>query len=245
MVFLGMTQLKVSVKLVEEFSTELLEHKNLGLYYSFLNLTSLSSLISDHYRFNKINYFCDGWSSSLLMSLVSFRHFKRVSFDFTSIANDIFNYAEEKKHRVFLVGATDTEVALFADKIQDRYPDLILSGVHHGYFDKIGDSTISHHIIEQRTDFVLISMGAGRQEELMISLHDSGYEGFAFTCGGFFRQEAMTEDDYYPFLIDKFHLRAIYRMYNEPHTIKRYLLGYPLNFLRIIFWSITKKIKIQ
>ena len=52
----------------------------------------------------------------------------------------------------------------------------------------------------------------------------------------------MATRNYYPEVINRLHLRAFYRMYREPHTIKRYLIDYPSNFLHLLAMLVRHKV---
>jgi N-acetylglucosaminyldiphosphoundecaprenol N-acetyl-beta-D-mannosaminyltransferase len=55
----------------------------------------------------------------------------------------------------------------------------------------------------------------------------------------------MATCQYYPEVINRLHLRAFYRMYREPHTIKRYLVDYPGNFLQLLAMLVRHKVTIR
>ena len=77
-------------------------------------------------------------------------------------------------------------------------------------------------------------MGTPLQEKFLIDLKKNGWSGIGFTCGGFLHQTS-NNIIYYPNWIDKFSLRAFYRMYDEPKLIKRYFLIYPLAILLFLY----------
>jgi UDP-N-acetyl-D-mannosaminuronic acid transferase (WecB/TagA/CpsF family) len=88
-------------------------------------------------------------------------------------------------------------------------------------------------------------LGAGLQEQFEQDALRAGFRGVAFTCGGFIRQEALATRTYYPALINRLHMRAFYRMYREPHTIKRYLIDYPNNFVHLLALIASRKVAIS
>jgi N-acetylglucosaminyldiphosphoundecaprenol N-acetyl-beta-D-mannosaminyltransferase len=55
----------------------------------------------------------------------------------------------------------------------------------------------------------------------------------------------LATRNYYPAVINRLHLRAFYRMYREPHTIKRYLIDYPGNFLQLLAMILQRKVAIS
>ena len=219
----------ISLELVGHYTPNLLEANKA---FSFINFASIGSFFDQHP--NTIAYFCDGMLMSTFMSRVTGRTIDRVSFDFTSIADSVFSYAEKQGKRVYFVGARQAELELFIDKIKVRYPALIIAGHHNGYFDAPEAACIQADICRSEANILIVGLGAGLQEQFEQDALRAGFTGVAFTCGGFIRQEAMATHHYYPEPVNRLHLRAFYRMYREPHTIKRYLVDYPSNFLHLL-----------
>ncbi|MFW0758986.1 WecB/TagA/CpsF family glycosyltransferase [Pseudomonas sp. H11T01] len=218
----------ISLELIGHYTPHLLEANKA---YSFINFASIGSFFEQPP--NTIAYFCDGLLMSTFMSRVTGRAIGRVSFDFTSIADPVFSYAEKQGKRVYLVGARQAELDLFINKIKVRYPALIIAGSHHGYFDATQAACIQADICRSEANILITGLGAGLQEQFVQDALSAGFTGVAFTCGGFIRQEAMATHHYYPEPVNRLHLRAFYRMYREPHTIKRYLVDYPTNFIHL------------
>ena len=219
----------ISLELVGHYTPNLLEANKA---FSFINFASIGSFFDQ--RPNTIAYFCDGMLMSTFMSRVTGRTIDRVSFDFTSIADSVFSYAEKQGKRVYFVGARQAELELFIDKIKVRYPALIIAGHHNGYFDAPEAACIQADICRSEANILIVGLGAGLQEQFEQDALRAGFTGVAFTCGGFIRQEAMATHHYSPEPVNRLHLRAFYRMYREPHTIKRYLVDYPSNFLHLL-----------
>ncbi|MBB3242201.1 N-acetylglucosaminyldiphosphoundecaprenol N-acetyl-beta-D-mannosaminyltransferase [Pseudomonas sp. Tn43] len=211
--------------------------------FSFINFASVGSLLDR--APTSIAYFCDGMLMSTFMSRITGRTIGRVSFDFTSIADSVFSYAEKHGKRLYFVGARQAELDLFLDKIRARYPALMIAGHHNGYFDATQATCILADICRSEANILIVGLGAGLQEQFEQDALRAGFNGVAFTCGGFIRQEAAANRNYYPELINRLHLRAFYRMYREPHTIKRYLIDYPTNFVHLWVMIIRRKVTIN
>ena len=153
--------------------------------------------------------------------------------------------AEQQGKRVYFVGARQAELDLFISKIKSLYPQLTIAGYHNGYFDSSQAEAIQAHICDSEADILIVGLGAGLQEQFEQDALRAGFRGVAFTCGGFIRQEALATRQYYPALINRLHLRAFYRMYREPHTIKRYLIDYPNNFVHLLALIASRKVAIS
>jgi N-acetylglucosaminyldiphosphoundecaprenol N-acetyl-beta-D-mannosaminyltransferase len=230
----------ITLKIVRRYSPTLLDASQA---YSFINFASIGSLIKQ--TPGSITYFCDGMLMSAFMSRVTGRTVGRVSFDFTSIAHPVLASAEQQGKRVYFVGARQDELALFISKIMARYPRLIIAGYHNGYFDAAQAEGIQAEICRSQANILIVGLGAGLQEQFVQDAQRSGFRGVAFTCGGFIRQEAMATRQYYPAVINRLHLRAFYRMYREPHTIKRYFIDYPSNFLQLLAMVVRHEVTIS
>lgn len=228
------------LELVGHYSPRLLDANQA---YSFINFASIGSVFEQNP--GTITYFCDGMLMSTFMSRVTGRTIGRVSFDFTSIADRVLSGAEQLGKRVYFVGARQAELDLFILKIKSLYPQLVVAGYHHGYFNAEQADGIRADICRSEADILIVGLGAGLQEQFEQDALQAGFRGVAFTCGGFIRQEALATRQYYPALINRLHLRAFYRMYREPHTIKRYLIDYPSNFVHLLAMLARHKVAIS
>ena len=228
------------LELVGHYSPRLLDANQA---YSFINFASIGSVFEQNP--GTITYFCDGMLMSTFMSRVTGRTIGRVSFDFTSIADRVLSGAEQLGKRVYFVGARQAELDLFILKIKSLYPQLVIAGYHHGYFNAEQAEGIRADICRSEADILIVGLGAGLQEQFEQDALQAGFRGVAFTCGGFIRQEALATRQYYPALINRLHLRAFYRMYREPHTIKRYLIDYPSNFVHLLAMLARHKVAIS
>ena len=87
------------------------------------------------------------------------------------------------------------------------------------------------------------------QEQFALDLKSRGYNGIVFTCGGFLHQSA-NDINYYPEWINKYNLRAFYRIVKEKGLWARLynvLIQFPILFtwdsIRTKFWIWSKKRK--
>ena len=199
---------------------------------TFLNPYSLLKIFESNVNLDTFDKICiDGVALKVFLELV-YRDTKieRLSFDFTSLANLVFEKAADKKKNGFILGSDQVSNDRFLTKISEMYPGLELDG-RSGYFDtdkemlKFLDS-----LAESNFDFIVVGMGAVKQEEVAIALMSQGFEGPIYTCGGFIHQTASSGGKYYPAWVDKCNLRFAYRMYKEPTTVRRYLVDYPKAF---------------
>ena len=199
---------------------------------TFLNPYSFLEIYKSSVDLNKFDKICiDGVALKIFLNLV-YRdaNIQRLSFDFTSVANLVFSNAAAESQRGFILGSDQTSNDRFLAKISDMFPGIKLDG-RSGYFDGAEDLSASlASLATTDYDFIVIGMGAVKQEEAAIALKESGFQGRIYTCGGFIHQTAMGDGHYYPAWINKLNLRFAYRMFKEPSTIQRYLIDYPKAF---------------
>ena len=207
-----------------------------GRVYTFLNPVSYLDALTHKELFGRFDgIFADG---SLLVAAIRMVYGKRVtrrSCDMTSIGRQLLEVSSETGKSIYYVASKPDEVKKAVDMLKKQYPLANIIGYRDGYFvDEQEMSDEAHHITELNPDFLVVGMGAIKQEKFLLRVKSTGYRGIGFTCGGFIHQTAHSEKDYYPEWADRMNLRFLYRMWREPHTRKRYLMAgliFPLRFV--------------
>jgi N-acetylglucosaminyldiphosphoundecaprenol N-acetyl-beta-D-mannosaminyltransferase len=203
--------------------------------YTFLNPVSYLNAIDNKQLYLTFDgIFADG---SILVSAIALlygKKIKRRSFDMTSMAPVIFNYAQHNGESVYIVASKQEKVEKAVKIIEEMYPGIKIIGYRNGYFstDNEQDEEI-RHIIDINPDYLIVGMGAIKQERFLLNVKHAGFKGIGFTCGGFIHQTSKNEINYYPAWVDKYNVRFLYRMYREPHTRMRYLKAgvlFPIRF---------------
>ena len=202
---------------------------------TFLNPFTFLKLLEANTSLKHFNKICiDGIALKYFLELVyKGLTIERMSFDFTSVAHVVFSQAAEDSRRGFILGSDQSSNEAFRSTIANMFPGIEIDG-RSGYFDSeesmnsfLGDLADTHY------DFILIGMGAVKQEEAAKILVDQGFKGNIYTCGGFIHQTAMGGGQYYPGWVNSLNLRFAYRMFREPTTVRRYLLDYPRAFFHL------------
>ena len=208
-----------------------------GSIYTFLNPVSYLDAIKHKGLFTQYDgIFADG---GLLVKAVKFFYGKTIqrrSFDMTSLAPLLFDYAQDNGKSIAIVASKQESIEQAVKILIAKYPKLSILYFRNGYFNTNEEkmSTV-HKIVLLEPDFLIVGMGIVKQEDFLLKVKDAGYLGVGFTCGGFIHQIAKDKAEYYPEWIDKHGLRFIYRMYKEPHTRYRYFktaFVFPIIFLR-------------
>lgn len=207
-----------------------------GKVYTYLNPVSYLTALDNKELFGKMDgIFADG---GLLVKTIKMLYGKQVtrrSFDMTSMAPELFEYAEVHSKTVYIVASKHEQVGKAVEIFRERYPKVKFAGYRNGYFSSEREmDKEAKHICEVNPDFLIVGMGALMQEKFLLKVKSAGFKGVGFTCGGFIHQTSKNEIDYYPAWVDKTNLRFVYRMWKEPHTRKRYLMAgllFPVRFI--------------
>lgn len=75
--------------------------------------------------------------------------------------------SDQRRGRVYLLGAKPEVVAESARRVVELYPGLTLAGYHHGYFGPDEEGAVVARVAEARPDVLVVGMGAPRQEHFM------------------------------------------------------------------------------
>lgn len=204
--------------------------------YTFLNPYSYLQARETEETYKHFDgiYF-DGILLCKLMHLIGIKS-RRTSFDMTSLACSAFNWASNESKTVYFIGSTEESIKSFLTIVSSNFPKMRIAGSRNGYFLSIEEIDYSIQEINKiNPSMVIVGMGAPLQEEYLVKLKYSGWRGVGFTCGGFIHQTAKKGVNYYPAILNSLNLRAIYRIYDEPKLIHRYLILYPKFFLFFIY----------
>lgn len=184
----------------------------------------------------------DGIALVKILKLFGLADVERKSFDMTSLAPIVFKDAIKTSRSIYFIGTEPGVIDLAVENIRSLYSELKIEGYRDGYFDGNSDRERTlKNIFELKPDIIICGMGTPLQEKFLLDLKKLGWEGIGYTCGGFLHQIAK-KIDYYPKWIDKYHLRWVFRIYDEPKLFKRYFLEYPKFLIVFLYDYINYKV---
>lgn len=169
---------------------------------------------------------------------------KRQSFDMGSMAAEVLKRAEEKSQSIAFIGGLPNVAEKAVEVLRQRFPMLHVAITSSGFFRDDQDRTIRiERVAAAKPDVVIVGMGAGLQEQMLIDLKSAGFSGTGYTCGGFLHQTAKGKVEYYPAWINRLGARWLYRCAREPKVIFRVLNSYPLNTIYLLYDLLKYKLK--
>ena len=140
--------------------------------------------------------------------------------------------AVEHGYRFFLLGGEPGLAERAASQALSRYPGLHLAGAHHGYFD-LRDESLVAKVNAARPDILWVGMGDPRQVLWASTWRRQLQAGLVMTCGGMFKIISGELARLAPRGRQN-GFEWAYRLWQEPGTWRRYLLGLPFFGLRVL-----------
>lgn len=176
-------------KIIDTDSRSFLQQE--GMIYSFLNPVSYLDAQKNKELYCKMDgLFADG---SLLVAAIKLcygKNVERCSFDMTSLAPKLFEYAQKNRKTIYIVASKQKQVEKAVEFFRDRYQGIII-GFRNGYFvDQKEQDEEAMRIVEKNPDFLIVGMGAIKQEKFLLRTKELGYKGIGFTCGGLYQSNS-------------------------------------------------------
>lgn len=141
---------------------------------------------------------------------------------------------------IFLLGGRPGVAEKVSGWIRETYPDVTLSGQHHGYFSPEEEENVVNQIRDSGAAMLLVAFGAPRQDTwINAHLQDTGVK-VAMGVGGLF--------DFYsgqisraPQWLREMGFEWLYRFYQEPRRMwRRYFIGNAVFLTRVLQERIKK-----
>jgi len=180
--------------------------------------------------------FCDGFGVKVAAWLLGERIPERITY--ADWAWRLAALAEAEGLSLYFLGARPGIAAKAARKLEERHPDLKISGARHGYFDHAPGSpentAVVREINAQEPDILLVGLGMPLQERwlmenrrnLNVRVALAGGAVFDYVSGELRRGPRLLTDNGFEWLA---------RLLIEPGRLwRRYLLGNPLFLARVL-----------
>lgn len=139
------------------------------------------------------------------------------------------------QYKVFLLGGRELVAENVQNWIKEKYPNVLLAGCHHGYFNQEEEMEVIKKIVDSEADVLFVAMGAPKQEEWIAKNLPKTKAKVAIGVGGLF--------DFYsgritraPIWLREIGLEWLYRFYQEPSRMwQRYFIGNFVFMFRVLF----------
>lgn len=132
----------------------------------------------------------------------------------------IIEQCEREGRGIYLVGAREEVVRACAQKLKKKYPELIISGWHNGYFDLNNCHDMISDIKNKKPEALFAAMGSPRQDRFILKYMDELPCRYFMGVGGSFDVISGNLKRAPKWML-KLGLEWLYRVYKEPWRIKR------------------------
>ena len=200
-----------------------------------LNLCYRDSTLRDSLNGADI-VFCDGAGVMMAARMLGGRIPARITY--ADWIWQLAGFAAAEGFSFYFLGARAGVAQEAAGRLRERYPDLRIVGVHHGYFDHSAGSAENEAVLQEintcAPDILLIGLGMPLQEHWLMENRHMLDAGVALTCGAAFDYVSRRVRRG-PRLLTESGLEWLARLLREPRRLwRRYLVGNPLFLLRVL-----------
>lgn len=136
------------------------------------------------------------------------------------LMDSIIERCEREGKSIYLLGASHTVIDNCFKKLKLKYPNLLISGCHSGYFDEREKQIILKKIREVKPYAIFVALGCPKQEEFIIEYMDSLPVHIFMGVGGSF-DVISGEKKRAPKFMVSLGLEWLYRVIKEPFRVKR------------------------
>ncbi len=133
----------------------------------------------------------------------------------------LLQIANDEKKRVYFFGAKEPTLKKMIKNIEETYPNLIIVGSHHGYYNP-KDNRVIQEIQATEPDFVFVALGFPRQEKWIDANMPKCQKGIFMGVGGSF-DVISGEVKRAPKVWRNLHLEWLYRLFSQPSRWRRML----------------------
>ena len=148
----------------------------------------------------------------------------------------------ENNRSIFLLGAKPSIAEKMKENLEEQFPNLMIAGEHHGYFDRDKESyEVIEKINSSGANILLVAFGAPFQEIWIDKYYDDINCNIFVGVGGlfdFFSGNMPRAPKWMRFL----GIEWIFRLLQEPGRMwRRYIIGNPLFMRRLYKWKKSKR----
>ncbi|MFQ5471935.1 MAG: WecB/TagA/CpsF family glycosyltransferase, partial [Dehalococcoidia bacterium] len=164
----------------------------------------------------------DGMSVILAARLLLRRLPERVTG--IDLMTQMLERANERRYRVYCLGATDDVLDCVVERIRRKYPGVVIAGTRNGYFADGGEDDVAREIEASRPDLLFVAMSSPKKERFLATHVATLNVPVCHGVGGAFDILAGKVRRA-PRPVQRLGLEWLYRVVQEPRRMwRRYLV---------------------
>ncbi len=180
--------------------------------------------------------FCDGSGVMLAARILGRRIPERITY--ADWMWQLAAFAAAEGFSLYFLGAQPGVAWKAAEQLKKRYPNLKVSGVHHGYFDHTPGSPENEKIVKEinaaSPDILVLGFGMPLQERWLME-NWGGVEARVALTGGAVFDYISGELQRGPRILTNNGFEWLARLLIEPERLwRRYVVGNPLFLMRVL-----------
>lgn len=144
----------------------------------------------------------------------------------------ILKYCHATRRSIFFFGGKPGTADQAVQKILEKYPNIVVKGIEHGYFPPEEEGRIIDAINEAKPDVLFVALGAPKQEKWIAAHRRILNAHVAMGVGGCFDVYAGNVKRA-PVLFQRLGLEWFYRLLKEPSRIGR-MMALPRFMIKVI-----------
>lgn len=145
-----------------------------------------------------------------------------------ALMEHLIEAANTRGDAVYFLGATEAVVTLAVGRIKERYPDLRVAGLHHGYWTQADETALVESIRASKADILFVGMSTPIKERFLSRYYRALEIPVCVSVGGSFDVFAGVTKRA-PLWMQTVGLEWFFRLVQEPRRMwRRYLLGLPV-----------------
>jgi N-acetylglucosaminyldiphosphoundecaprenol N-acetyl-beta-D-mannosaminyltransferase len=160
----------------------------------------------------------DGIGVVLSARLLNLPIFERVSG--CDMVAAMCELSARRGYRLFFLGAAPGIAERAVENLRQRYPQMVVAGVHHGYFPPEEEEAIVEMIRRARTDILFVALGIPKQEQFIHRNMERMQAAVCIGVGGSFDVYAGAVKRA-PLWMQRLGLEWLYRTACQPRRIGR------------------------
>lgn len=140
------------------------------------------------------------------------------------IMHRLLELSDQKRYRVFFLGAKKDVVEKVVEEVRRQHPNLIVAGYRDGYFSDAEGEQVAREIQVSRADILFVAMTSPKKENFLSRWSSTMNVTISHGVGGSFDVVAGVTRRA-PIWMQKWGLEWFYRVLQEPGRMwKRYLV---------------------
>ena len=152
----------------------------------------------------------------------------------TDFIPQIINEGYNSGKTFYLLGTKDHILEKAKANLEEKFPGIMIVGMHHGFFSEKDSKSIIHEINRLKADIVIVGMGVPQQEIWIHENRNEMPEVKLFIAGGAILDFLSGTISRAPLWMRRLKMEWVYRLCLEPKRMwKRYIVGNILFFYNI------------